>query len=82
MCEFCTKHGEGKKWYLVMRDYSRELRNEKRRDKFINYYWARFEDYYRQFVTVDKVRNIPVMGSLVRRYAKYKAKSELWGQVN
>ena len=24
MCEFCTKHGEGKKWYLQMRNYSRE----------------------------------------------------------
>ena len=25
MCEFCTKHGEGKKWYLRMENYSREL---------------------------------------------------------
>jgi NAD-dependent dihydropyrimidine dehydrogenase PreA subunit len=27
MCEFCTKHGEGKKWYLQMKNYSRELVN-------------------------------------------------------
>jgi ferredoxin len=27
MCEFCTKHGEGKKWYLEMKNYSRELLN-------------------------------------------------------
>jgi ferredoxin len=25
MCEFCTKHGEGKKWYLQMKNYSTEL---------------------------------------------------------
>jgi len=25
MCEFCTKHGEGKKWYLQMRNYASEL---------------------------------------------------------
>ncbi len=25
MCEFCTKHGEGKKWYLQMRNYAEEL---------------------------------------------------------
>lgn len=25
MCEFCTKHGEGKKWYLQMKNYSKEL---------------------------------------------------------
>lgn len=28
MCEFCTKHGEGKKWYLQMKNYSDELLNE------------------------------------------------------
>ncbi|UCG88499.1 MAG: 4Fe-4S binding protein [Gemmatimonadota bacterium] len=28
MCEFCTKHGEGRKWYLEMKNYSRELLNE------------------------------------------------------
>jgi len=27
MCEFCTKHGEGKKWYLEMKNYSREWLN-------------------------------------------------------
>ncbi len=25
MCEFCTEHGEGKKWYLQMRNYADEL---------------------------------------------------------
>lgn len=25
MCEFCTKHGEGKKWYLQIKNYSDEL---------------------------------------------------------
>ena len=25
MCEYCTKHGEGKKWYLQMKNYSDEL---------------------------------------------------------
>jgi len=24
MCEFCTKHGEGEKWYLQMKNYSKE----------------------------------------------------------
>jgi len=28
MCEFCTKHGEGKKWYLQMKNYSQELLHE------------------------------------------------------
>ena len=25
MCEFCTKHGEGKKWYLQMKNYAEQL---------------------------------------------------------
>ena len=25
MCEFCTKHGEGKQWYLQMKNYAKEL---------------------------------------------------------
>jgi len=25
MCEFCTQHGEGKKWYLQMKNYSDEM---------------------------------------------------------
>ena len=25
MCEFCAEHGEGKKWYLQMKNYSEEL---------------------------------------------------------
>ncbi len=25
MCEFCTEHGEGEKWYLQMRNYAEEL---------------------------------------------------------
>jgi ferredoxin len=28
MCEFCTKHGEGKKWYLQMKNYAKELLQE------------------------------------------------------
>jgi NAD-dependent dihydropyrimidine dehydrogenase PreA subunit len=28
MCEFCTEHGEGKKWYLEMKNYSEILLHE------------------------------------------------------
>jgi ferredoxin len=28
MCEFCTQHGEGKKWYLEMKNYADELFHE------------------------------------------------------
>ena len=25
MCEFCTEHGEGKKWYLLLKNFSDEM---------------------------------------------------------
>ena len=28
MCEFCKEHGEGKKWYFEMKNYSEELLHE------------------------------------------------------
>jgi len=35
MCEFCMKHGEGKKWYLEAKNYSEDLLSDVRRVKFI-----------------------------------------------
>jgi Pyruvate/2-oxoacid:ferredoxin oxidoreductase delta subunit len=31
MCEFCTQHGEGEKWYLQAKNYSQELLNDERK---------------------------------------------------
>ena len=39
MCEFCTQHGEGKKWYLNVKNYATELLNDpKRRYMIKNFY--------------------------------------------
>jgi NAD-dependent dihydropyrimidine dehydrogenase PreA subunit len=35
VCEFCVKHGEGKKWYLQAKNYSEDLLNDARRRTFI-----------------------------------------------
>ena len=29
MCEFCTQHGEGEKWYLTMENYSKDSAKSK-----------------------------------------------------
>ncbi len=34
MCQFCTKHGEGKKWYLEAKNYSDDLWNSGGRREF------------------------------------------------
>lgn len=35
MCEFCIKHGEGKKWYEVMKNYSQEMLEEQGRKEYV-----------------------------------------------
>ena len=82
MCEFCIQHGEGKKWYLVMRNYSRELWAQEGRAEFIEDFAAHFEDKYGKAVgLVDPVRDIPVVSRFVRRMVIRKQKAMHWGQV-
>ncbi len=40
MCEFCTKHGEGKKWYQVMEHYSQDLLANPKRQAYIRKFVA------------------------------------------
>ncbi len=35
MCQFCIKHGEGKKWYLQAKNYAEDLLSDLRRRNFI-----------------------------------------------
>lgn len=35
MCEFCLRHGEGKKWYLRAENYSADLLSDARRRRFV-----------------------------------------------
>jgi len=39
MCEFCTQHGEGKKWYLNARNYATDLLDNLERRKFIGHFY-------------------------------------------
>ncbi len=40
MCEFCHRHGEGKKWYLRTENYSDDLLSDARRRRFIGEFFA------------------------------------------
>jgi ferredoxin len=43
MCEFCTKHGEGEKWFLNVKNYSEELLHDPRRMSMIR-------NFYREYI--------------------------------
>ena len=62
MCEFCTQHGEGEKWYLTMENYSRELLDQHERRQyaaeFLNGFDKRVPKSIKQ---LDMVRRTPLM---------------------
>jgi len=87
MCEFCTKHGEGKKWYLQMQNYSRELLQEhlsarqvectgaKTRMEWTNRFW--------QYFVMPAITGL-VPGPEAAAFAAqgpHEAKAEHYGQV-
>jgi len=82
MCEFCTEHGEGKKWYLVMNNYSRELFAQKRRVEFFEDFLANVEeDSAKGVAKLDAIRNKPLIYRFIRRMSLRKQKANHYGQV-
>ena len=80
MCEFCTQHGEGEKWYLTMENYSKDLLNENNRRKyaaeFINGFDKRVPKSIKQ---LDKIRRTPMM-KLAKPVLTYMQKEDHYGQ--
>lgn len=64
MCEFCHKHGEGKKWYLRAENYSEDLLHDVRRRRFIKEF---FSDPERLRSELEKVEKLDRAPALVRR---------------
>jgi ferredoxin len=82
MCEFCHKHGEGKKWYLNAHNYSNDLLSDVRRKKFID----NFPSYTKELVKEEKkfervVHLPPFVRSVVTPYIQNRKKKEHFGQV-
>ncbi len=62
MCEFCTSHGEGKKWYLNVKNYSTELLNDPHRKSMIR-------SFYREMIEKGN-KNISRLEHISRRDSK------------
>jgi ferredoxin len=81
MCEFCTQHGEGKKWYLAMENYSIELLDQNNRRKyaaeFLNGFHTRVPSSLNQ---LDKIRKTPLM-KLAKPILTRAQKQDHYGQV-
>ncbi len=82
MCEFCTQHGEGEKWYLNARNYSTELLNELQRRKFIShFYYQSIEKGNRSLSLLERIfRHQIVMPRFMRERQLGQSKIHHFGQ--
>lgn len=82
MCEFCLKHGEGKKWYLQARNYSDELLSDIRRRRMIEEFFShpgRLKRGIKQLNRLDKTPKF--IRSMIGRIITARQKKTHFGQV-
>jgi len=82
MCEFCHKHGEGKKWYLQAKNYAEDLLSDADRRQFIRQF-AREADHLRENVDqLAKLRRAPAfIQRMVKASVTRTQKKQHFGQV-
>ena len=68
MCEFCTKHGEGKKWYLNVKNYSHDLLNDAQRKHYVKDHFFWIDRTYKKYInTIGRLPvHLPVIGTSIR----------------
>jgi Pyruvate/2-oxoacid:ferredoxin oxidoreductase delta subunit len=82
MCEFCLKHGEGKKWYLQAKNYSEDLASDINRREMIEEF---FEHPAAASQFVDRIERLHKAPKFIREWFIYlitrKQKKVHYGQV-
>ncbi|MFH1088074.1 MAG: 4Fe-4S binding protein [Chloroflexota bacterium] len=82
MCEFCHRHGEGKKWYLQAKNYSEDLLSDLRRRKFIADFFAHPEHLAKNDAQAEEFGRLPsFVRSVVAPVVSNRQKKVHFGQV-
>jgi ferredoxin len=82
MCEFCHKHGEGKKWYLQAKNYSEDLLSDLKRRKFIADFFSHPEDLAEKVGGLEKLSRAPAfVRGVLTPYISGRQKKVHFGQV-
>lgn len=82
MCEFCVKHGEGKKWYLRAENYSEDLMSDIRRRRGVAEFFAEPELLARDVAGVTKLDKAPgFVKAVMRPIITRRMKKTHFGQV-
>jgi ferredoxin len=82
MCEFCTEHGEGKQWYLAMKNYGQEYLVVPERRQYVRHFFQDFEaSAARSLPWLDAIQALPFIPDLVTRTVIANQKKRHFGQV-
>lgn len=82
MCEFCHKHGEGKKWYLQAKNYSEDLLSDLRRRKFIADFASSPEALVENMKKLESLNRAPAfVKAVLTPYISGRQKKMHFGQV-
>ena len=82
MCEFCHKHGEGKKWYLRAENYCEDFLSDVRRRRFIEGFISDPEYFSRALRRLEGLRRLPsYVRAVITPFALYRQKRSHFGQV-
>ena len=82
MCEFCLKHGEGKKWYLQASNYSDELLSDIRRRRMIEEFFTNADQITKGIEYLNRLDKIPkFIRNMIARIISGRQKKTHFGQV-
>ncbi len=82
MCEFCHRHGEGKKWYLQAKNYSEDLLSDIKRRKYIADFMSQPERAAHGVGQLGRINRLPVfVQTVLTPYLSNRQKRVHFGQV-
>lgn len=83
MCEFCVKHGEGKKWYLNAKNYSNDLLSDIERRTMAKEHVNWLAKTYRRYFGLVKALpyGVPLIGPALSAIVKNLFIHKHWGQI-
>ena len=82
MCEFCHKHGEGKKWYLQAKNYSEDFLSDLKRRKFIADFLSDPKKLSQDLVKLERLHQVPAfVGAVLTPFLSNRKKRTHFGQV-
>jgi ferredoxin len=83
MCEFCTKHGEGKIWYKNAANYGQDLLSDLNRRRYIeNFLTSAFSEGFQTLGRLETIfRKKGKLPRAVQNALVQKSKAEHFGQV-